>query len=163
MTALVVALSGGSVAVLPSAASASAPARGTASAPTPAKPGRKPAPILFYAVKLANTQPSPLKVGDSWVSYQSLFDGKRRRAGDASAHCAAVQVTPRGTVAQCARVLRTKRGQITLLGLESVPGAVPLTGVSTVTGGTGHYTGLTGAARVTDGPRHVVYRITPAG
>ncbi|MEO3812967.1 hypothetical protein ABGB17_28530 [Sphaerisporangium sp. B11E5] len=162
MTALVMAFSVAAVAVPPAAASASAPASPAASAPA-AKPDRKPAPIIFYAGKLTSTQPSPLKVGDSWVSYLSLFDAKRRRTGDAGVRCSAVQVSPRGALAQCTRVLRTKHGQITLLGLEPVAGARPVTGVSTVTGGTGRYTGLTGAARVTDGPRHVVFRVTPAG
>jgi hypothetical protein len=163
VTALVVAFSGASFAVLPLAASASAPAAGAASASGAAKPDRKPAPINFYASKLVNTQPSPLKAGDSWVSYLSVFDGKRRRAGDAGVRCSAVHVSASGAVAQCTRVLRTKRGQITLVGLEGVAGTLPVTSNSTVVGGTGRYAGLTGAARITDGPRHVLFRIIPAG
>lgn len=163
VTTLVVAFSLCPIAFLPAAAAAPEPVPAAPSVSGVAKPERKPEPIIFYAAKYATTQPSDLKVGDSWVSYLSLFDEKKRRAGDASVQCSAVHVGTRRSLAQCTRVLRTERGLITLIGLETVPAAVPVTSLAAVTGGTGHYTGLTGTVRVTDGPRHVAFRVQPAG
>ena len=163
VTALVVALAFCPIALLPAAAAVREPVPATPSVSGVAKPERKPEPIIFYAAKYATTQPSDVKVGDSWVSYLSLYDEKKRRTGDASVRCSAVHVTARRTLAQCTRVLRTEHGLITLIGLESVPATRPVTSHSAVTGGTGHYTGLTGTVRVTDGPRHVVFRVQPAG
>jgi hypothetical protein len=44
-----------------------------------------------------------------------------------------------------------------------VAGTLRVTSNSPVVGGTGRYPGLTGAARITDGPRHVLFRFIPAG
>ncbi|RCG31034.1 hypothetical protein DQ384_13910 [Sphaerisporangium album] len=174
MAALVTALSGASLAVLPpisaSAATVPAPTIPAISA-TALKPVGKPAArsavkapeFTYYARFLVNTRPPHAKPGDSWVTYLALYDVKKNRVGDGSARCTAAMVTRQGVIAQCTRVLRTKAGQLTLLGMDDRLGAPPWTSTAAILGGTGRYAGMTGSARVTVTQRNVVFRIHPLG
>ncbi len=170
-TALFMAFSGASIAILPpvaaSASTTASPSANTSAASNTStltsvqKP--KSAELVFHAENVVNTQPAQVKPGDSWVTYFSLSDGKRKRAGDGSARCSAVQATPHGVVAQCTRVLRTRHGQITLLGMDDWAGNPPWTSSSAITSGTDHYAGLTGSARSTVSGQHTIFKIHPAG
>ncbi|MEU8267027.1 hypothetical protein AB0B89_07650 [Sphaerisporangium sp. NPDC049002] len=158
-TALVVAFSGTSVAVLPPvSASASTTAFTSTAASTPK---HKSTELVFHADNVVNTQPAQVKPGDSWVTYFSLSDAKRKRAGDGSTRCSAVQATAHGVIAQCTRVLRTRQGQITLLGMDEWAGNPPWTSGATITGGTERYAGVTGSARVTTSGQHVIFKLDP--
>jgi hypothetical protein len=159
-TALVMAFSGASVAILPPI---TASASTFASTSTSTAPNPKSTEIVFHAEKVVNTQPPQIKPGDAWVTYLSLSDVKKKKAGDGSARCSAVQATPQGVIAQCTRVLRTKRGQITLLGMDDWAGNPPWTSSAAITSGTGHYTGMTGSAQITVSAQHVIIKIHPVG
>ncbi|GAA3829887.1 hypothetical protein GCM10022226_58410 [Sphaerisporangium flaviroseum] len=160
-TALVIAFLGVSIAIVPPDMASASPLASTSTS-TPA-PKRKSTELIFYADKVVNTQPGQIKAGDSWVTYLSLFDVKKKRAGDGSARCSAVQATPQGVIAQCTHVLRTKRGQITLLGMDDWAGNPPWTSSAAITGGTDHYAGMTGSARITVSAQHVIIKIRPIG
>ncbi|MEV6983934.1 hypothetical protein AB0M95_22120 [Sphaerisporangium sp. NPDC051017] len=174
MAVLVTALSGASFAVIPpiSASAATIPDATTTAIPSitlkPAAPAvQKPAArvpeFVYYAQFLVNTRPPHAKPGDSWVTYLALYDVRKNRVGDGSARCTAASVTRQGVIAQCTRVLRTKAGQLTLLGMDDRFGAPPWTSTAAILGGTGRYAGMTGSARVTVTQRDVVFRVHPLG
>jgi hypothetical protein len=127
------------------------------------KPKNKPAELIFYADKVVNTRPAHIKPGDSWVTYLTLYDAKKKKTGDGSGRCSAVQATPQGVIAQCTRVLRTKRGQIVLLGMDDRPGVPPWTSLAAILGGTDHYAGMTGVAQIEITEQQVVFKIRPIG
>jgi hypothetical protein len=159
VTALVVAFSGASIAILPSITASAT----TTTSTTTSRPKSRAHEIVFHAQKVTNTQPSPIKLGDAWVTYLSVSDAKHKKVGDGSARCSAVQATQQGVIAQCTRVLRTRHGQITLLGMDDRAGNPPWTSGAAVVGGTGRYVGLTGSASITVSPQHVLIKIQPTG
>ncbi|GII61482.1 hypothetical protein Skr01_15670 [Sphaerisporangium krabiense] len=163
---LVTALSGASVAVLPSISASAA-----ASSPEPLpsvpvsvpKPGAKAAELVYYGTRITNTRPARPKTGDSWVSYFTLHDLRKNRVGDGTTRCSAAAVTQHGVIAQCTRVLRTRGDQVVLLGMDDRSGGPPWNTTAAIVGGTGRFAGVTGAAQVAISDRHLVFKIQPVG
>ncbi|MFC4586409.1 hypothetical protein [Sphaerisporangium corydalis] len=157
-TALVVALSGASVAAIPPVAASASTFASSTSAAAPSRDHRA-FELIFNVEKVVNTQPAQIKNGDSWVTYFSLSDGRKKKVGDGSARCSAVQASPQGVIAQCTRVLRTRAGQITLLGMDGWAGNPPWTSSAALTGGTDRYSSITGSARISVAGQHEIIKI----
>jgi hypothetical protein len=140
-------------AVLVAAAAVAAAVTGLAGASPAAERPAGRAPVEWVAVKTADTQPRKLTPGASWVTYLDLHQSVGGRAGrgigDASAACAVVEVTRKGAITQCQRMLRTDGGSLALSALTDRFGAGPYTGDAAIVGGTGDFAGATGESRIT--------------
>lgn len=104
----------------------------------------------WLAHKQSDTMPRSVRRGADWTVYVHLYEPKKgkpgKKTGDVTAHCSAVEVTPRGIIAQCQHVLRNDRGSITLSGAVDLFGPGPYGGNSAITGGTGTYVDAEGQA-----------------
>lgn len=119
--------------------------------PVPAPKAEDKVKVLnWLAHKQSDTMPRSVRRGADWTVYVHLYEPKKgkpgKKIGDATAHCGAVEVTPRGIIAQCQHVLRTDRGSITLSGAVDLFGGGPYGGISAITGGTGTYVDAEGQA-----------------
>lgn len=121
--------------------------------PTPGSTPKKDATVLdWLAVRHSDSRPEHVHVGADWTVHSYLYTNDKgrpgKKIGDASARCSAVDVTPRGHVALCHRVLRTDDGSISLSDAIDRFGPLPHGGLSAVTGGTGKYVEAEGEAEI---------------
>jgi hypothetical protein len=105
--------------------------------------------VQLTGITSGDTSPWFVKNGDSWVTYLNLYDKKKRFAGDASARCSAVEATRQRVTTQCTRVLRLKKGEITLHDVISRVNDSPVTAKTAIAGGTGIYNDAEGEGYIT--------------
>ncbi|WP_327728632.1 hypothetical protein OG250_20245 [Streptomyces sp. NBC_00487] len=105
--------------------------------------------VQLTGVPSTDTKPWLVETGDSWVTYLNLYDTKKRFAGDASARCSAVEATHQRVTTQCTRVLRLKKGEITLHDVITRVDDSPITAKTAIAGGTGIYNDAEGEGYIT--------------
>lgn len=105
--------------------------------------------VRLTGVTSDDTRPRHIETGDSWVTYQNLYDTKKRFVGDASARCSAVEATHQRLTTQCTRVLRLKKGEITLHDVITRVDDSPITAKTAIAGGTGIYNDAEGEGYIT--------------
>jgi hypothetical protein len=110
--------------------------------------------VRLTGVTAVDTKPRHVEPGDSWVTYLKLYTPKKKFAGDAGARCAAVEATGHRVTTQCTRVLRLKKGEITLNDMITRANRAPITAKTSIAGGTGVYKDAEGDGYITlDGDR----------
>ncbi|UUU28755.1 hypothetical protein JIX56_01955 [Streptomyces sp. CA-210063] len=108
-----------------------------------------------------DTAPEHIAAGDRWVTHQKLYTVKKTKgkrtvqyAGKGESECGAVQVSHGEVTSQCTRVLRLKKGTLTLSDMITYRPPKPVTAKTAIIGGTGHYRSAYGEGYITlDGPR----------
>ncbi|MGW2326008.1 hypothetical protein ACWC5C_09615 [Streptomyces sp. NPDC001700] len=105
--------------------------------------------VTVTGVTVADNRPDGVRAGDSWTMYLKLYTPKRKRAGDGTSQCTAVEVTARKRLVQCTRVLRLKKGSLVLADLITHQGRAAVTARTAILGGTGHYNDAEGQGTVT--------------
>lgn len=105
--------------------------------------------VRLTGITSGDTSPWFVGAGDSWVTYLKLYDRKKRFAGDASARCSAVEATQQRVTTQCTRVLRLKKGEITLHDMITRVDDSPITAKTAIAGGTGIYNDAEGEGYIT--------------
>ncbi|GGL16097.1 hypothetical protein [Streptomyces flaveus] len=105
--------------------------------------------LKLTGVTETDTMPEYVEAGDSWVTYLNLYDSKKRFAGDASSRCSAVEATRDHLTAQCTRVLRLKKGEITLHDMITRTNDAPITAKTAIAGGAGIYNDAEGEGYIT--------------
>jgi hypothetical protein len=101
----------------------------------------------------------PTREGDSWATRLDLYTVDKTKktqlyAGDGESDCTAVRVRDNRVTAQCTRVLRLKKGSLTLSDIVTHEPGKPATAKTAIIGGTGHYRSAYGEGRITfDGSR----------
>lgn len=105
--------------------------------------------VKLTGVTAGDTKPWHVSPGDSWVTYLKLYTPKNKFAGDASARCGAVEVTEHQVTTQCTRVLRLKKGEITLHDVITRVDDAPITAKTSIAGGTGIYNDAEGEGYIT--------------
>ncbi|MDT0565893.1 hypothetical protein RM704_00080 [Streptomyces sp. DSM 3412] len=109
-------------------------------------------------------------VGGTWSTPLDLYTehkvkktGKTelRHAGDGESECDVVQSRAEAVTAQCTRVLRLKKGTLTLSDMIDYRPLRPVTAKTAIVGGTGHYRSAYGDGYITlDGHRtHIVLNV----
>ncbi|MGW5055563.1 hypothetical protein [Actinokineospora sp. NPDC004072] len=125
------------------------PALGAASAPGQAQAQRL---IDVQGQRAVFTLPSLPRVGLGFLAGGGLTDAAGEPVGEARSTCTVVEVTtavPPGAVAHCATVFRFAQGDIHMASLREY-GAGPFADTAfAVVGGTGEFSGASGAAEVT--------------
>ncbi|SPF04096.1 hypothetical protein [Streptomyces sp. MA5143a] len=110
--------------------------------------------LRLTGVTAVDTKPRHVEPGDSWVTRLNLYTRKKKFAGDAGARCAAVEATGHRVTTQCTRVLRLKKGEITLNDMITRENPAPITAKTSIAGGTGVYKDAEGDGYITlDGDR----------
>ncbi|MFI7013047.1 hypothetical protein [Streptomyces sp. NPDC050164] len=115
-----------------------------------------------------DTSPWRLVAGDSWTTHLALYTtekkaGKKqlRYAGDGESECNAIRVNTelltnhKWLTAQCTRVLRLKKGTLTLSDMITYYSHKRVTAKTAIIGGTGHYRSAYGDGYITLDGRHV--------
>ncbi|WP_371578634.1 hypothetical protein [Streptomyces sp. NBC_01314] len=105
--------------------------------------------VRLTGIASGGTDPWVVETGNSWVTYLKLYDTKKRFAGDASARCSAVEATHQRLTTQCTRVLRLKKGEITLHDVITRVDHSPITAKTAIAGGTGIYNDAEGEGYIT--------------
>ncbi|WP_079050041.1 hypothetical protein [Streptomyces torulosus] len=105
--------------------------------------------VRLTGVTAVDTKPRHVEPGDSWVTHLKLYTPKKKFAGDAGARCAAVEATGHRVTAQCTRVLRLKKGEITLNDMITRENRAPITAKTSIAGGTGVYKDAEGEGYIT--------------
>ena len=105
--------------------------------------------LQLTGVAAGDTSPWSIDAGDSWVTFLELYDKKKRFAGDASARCSALEATHERVTVQCTRVLRLKKGTLTLSDMITRVDSSPVTAKTAIAGGTGIYNDAEGEGYVT--------------
>jgi hypothetical protein len=118
--------------------------------------------VVLTGVSVVDTTPQHIRTGDSWVTRQNLYtakgkgkgQGKPAFAGDGESECSAVRVDHGEVTTQCTRVLRLKKGTLTLSDMITYRPHEPVTAKTGIIGGTGHYRSAYGDGYITlHGPR----------
>ncbi|MDG5805992.1 hypothetical protein P9869_25695 [Streptomyces ossamyceticus] len=110
--------------------------------------------VRLTGVTAVDTEPRHVEPGDSWITRLRLYTPKKKFAGDAGARCAAVEATGHRVTTQCTRVLRLKKGEITLNDMITRENRAPITAKTSIAGGTGVYKDAEGEGYITlDGDR----------
>ncbi|UUU21505.1 hypothetical protein [Streptomyces sp. DSM 40750] len=105
--------------------------------------------IKFTGVTRVDTSPKHIEPSQSWVTYYTLYTPKKKYAGDASSRCSAVEVAHHKVTTHCTRVLRLKKGEITLHDMITRDGKKPVTAKTAIVGGTGIYNDAEGEGYIT--------------
>jgi hypothetical protein len=105
--------------------------------------------VRLTGVTTVDTRPPHVEAGDSWTTYMELYTTKKKFAGDAGARCSAVEATEHRVTTQCTRVLRLKKGEITLHDVITRVGRAPVTAKTSIAGGTGIYNDAEGEGYIT--------------
>lgn len=113
--------------------------------------------VELLGVTVLDTAPEHIKAGDSWGTRLELYSEKKskkgkkqlRFAGDGQSECGAVHVSHDGVTAQCTRVLRLKKGTLTLSDMITRRPHEPITAKTAIIGGTGHYRSAYGDGYIT--------------
>lgn len=111
--------------------------------------------VTLTGVNVLDTLPKDVEDvedGDSWVTHTKLYSvkGKQLRyAGDAESDCSAVKVYEEELTAQCTRVLRLKKGRLTLSDMITYEPPERVTHKTAIIGGTGHYRSAYGDGYIT--------------
>lgn len=98
-----------------------------------------------------------LKTSEGWTNHLDLYtevtdgSGKKslRHAGDGTSECFAVAVQGPEVSAQCTRVLRLKKGTLTLSDMIRYKAGERVTAKTGITAGTGHYHSAYGEGHIT--------------
>ncbi|MCC9711106.1 hypothetical protein E4N62_41310 [Streptomyces sp. MNU76] len=108
-------------------------------------------------------------VGSTWTTPLDLYTKqvkksgkpKLRYAGDGESECDVVRTRAEAVTAQCTRVLRLKKGTLTLSDMVDYQPLRPVTAKTAIVGGTGHYRSAYGDGYITlDGHRtHIVLNV----
>ncbi|WP_217181542.1 hypothetical protein [Streptomyces sp. AC495_CC817] len=108
-------------------------------------------------------------VGSTWTTPLDLYTKqvkksgkpKLRYAGDGESECDVVRARAEAVTAQCTRVLRLKKGTLTLSDMVDYRPLQPVTAKTAIVGGTGHYRSAYGDGYITlDGHRtHIVLNV----
>lgn len=109
-------------------------------------------------------------VGGTWTTPLDLYTPRKdkksgktelRYAGDGESECDVVRSGARSVTAQCTRVLRLKKGTLTLSDMVDYRPLQPVTAKTAIVGGTGHYRSAYGDGYLTlDGHRtHIVLNV----
>ncbi|MEE1753240.1 hypothetical protein [Streptomyces sp. SP18CS02] len=154
----------------PAKTPATPPAKTPAPGRTPAGLTVRPAPkdtvtvLDWLATIRSGTRPDRVRTGADWTVFGHLYENEKgapgKRIGDTTAHCAAVEVTPRGALTQCQRVLRTDGGTLTLGDAADRFGPAPHGVTSAITGGTGVYKDAEGEVEIVEYEDRVTFRVT---
>jgi hypothetical protein len=105
--------------------------------------------VKLTGITAIDTRHQYVRPGDSWVSYLTLYTPKKKFAGDASSRCTAVEADHKRLTAQCTRVLRLKKGEITLHDMITRERGKPVTAKTAIAGGTGIYNDAEGEGYIT--------------
>jgi hypothetical protein len=105
--------------------------------------------VKLTGVTVEDTTPEYVEAGDTWVTYAQLYGPKKKFAGDASSRCSAVEASEDHVTAQCTRVLRLKKGEITLHDMITRISDEPITAKTSIAGGTGIYNDAEGEGYIT--------------
>ncbi|MFE7760774.1 hypothetical protein [Streptomyces sp. NPDC057438] len=109
---------------------------------------------------IGSTWTTPL---DLYTKHQAKKSGKPklRYAGDGESECDVVQTRAQAVTAQCTRVLRLKKGTLTLSDMVDYQPLRPVTAKTAIVGGTGRYRSAYGDGYITlDGHRtHIVLNV----
>ncbi|MGW0845482.1 hypothetical protein ACWD26_36170 [Streptomyces sp. NPDC002787] len=122
--------------------------------------------VELFGVDVVNTTPEHINTGDRWVTHQKLYTEKKTKKtkgkkatrtlqyiGRGESECGAVRVSQGEVTAQCTRVLRLKKGSLTLSDMITYSPPKPVTAKTAIIGGTGHYRSAYGDGYITlDGP-----------
>ncbi|WDV54211.1 hypothetical protein PV963_29570 [Streptomyces coeruleorubidus] len=131
--------------------------------------------LELTGISKLDTSPSRFVEGDSWTTHLALYTpekktGKKvkksnkkqlRYAGDGESECSAVHVDTdpltdqKRLTAQCTRVLRLKKGTLTLSDMITYHPCKRVTAKTAIIGGTGHYRSAYGDGYITLDGRHV--------
>ncbi|MFF9776457.1 hypothetical protein ACF1HJ_22710 [Streptomyces sp. NPDC013978] len=108
-------------------------------------------------------------VGGTWTTPLDLYTQHKKKsgetelryAGDGESECDVVQTRAQAITAQCTRVLRLKKGTLTLSDMVDYRPLQPVTAKTAIVGGTGHYRSAYGDGYITlDGHRtHIVLNV----
>ncbi|GGL16101.1 hypothetical protein [Streptomyces flaveus] len=108
--------------------------------------------VTLTGVNVLDTMPDYVEAGDSWVTHLKLYSVKKKQlryAGDAESECSAVKASADELTAQCTRVLRLKKGKLTLSDMITYKPDKPVTAKTGIIGGTGHYRSAYGDGYIT--------------
>ncbi|WP_328223655.1 hypothetical protein OG272_26275 [Streptomyces sp. NBC_00104] len=111
--------------------------------------------VVLTGVNVVDTTPEHIHTGDSWVTHLNLYTakgkgkGKVAYAGDGEAECSAVRLADGEVTTQCTRVLRLKKGTLTLSDMITYRPHEPVTAKTGIIGGTGHYRSAYGDGYIT--------------
>ncbi|MBC9723695.1 hypothetical protein [Streptomyces sp. TRM68367] len=105
--------------------------------------------MKLAGVTKADSRDRHIAPGDSWTTYLNLYTPKHKFAGDASSRCTAVEADRKRLTALCTRVLRLKKGEITLHDMITREGDKPVTAKTSIAGGTGVYNDAEGEGYIT--------------
>ena len=109
--------------------------------------------VVLSGVNVVDTTPEHIHAGDSWVTRLDLYtgkaEGKGTYAGDGESECSAVRVADGEVTTQCTRVLRLKKGTLTLSDMITHRPHEPVTAKTGIIGGTGHYRSAYGDGYIT--------------
>ncbi|MGW0845483.1 hypothetical protein ACWD26_36175 [Streptomyces sp. NPDC002787] len=105
--------------------------------------------VKLTGITSVDTKPRHIRAGDSWTTFMELYSPKKKFVGDASARCSAVEATPKQLTTQCTRVLRLKKGEITLHDVITRVDHWPTTAKTSIAGGTGIYNDAEGEGYIT--------------
>ncbi|EKX64675.1 hypothetical protein Sipo8835_26590 [Streptomyces ipomoeae] len=121
--------------------------------------------VELFGVNRVATWPShDGVVSDNWKSPLDLYtphknkkSGKKelRYAGDGESECAVVKIQGHERTAQCTRVLRLKKGTLTLSDMVTYRPLKRVTAKTAIVGGTGHYRSAYGDGYITLDGHHV--------
>jgi hypothetical protein len=118
--------------------------------------------VELFGVDLVDTAPEHIATGDSWVTHTKLYTVKKtkgkekvRYAGAGTSECDAVRASHGEVTARCTRVLRLKKGTLTLSDMITSSPPKPVTAKTAIIGGTGHYKSAYGEGYITLHRPHV--------
>jgi hypothetical protein len=107
--------------------------------------------------------PGEVRVGDSWATRMDLYTVQKtgankkqpQYAGDGESSCSVVHVDDARVTAQCTRVLRLKKGSLTLSDMIGYRPGERVTAKTAIVGGTGHYRSAYGDGYITLDGEHI--------
>ncbi|WP_217241157.1 hypothetical protein [Streptomyces sp. AC555_RSS877] len=126
--------------------------------------------VELTGVTAFDTSPQHIRTGDRWLTRLELYtentakSEKKKpknektakkssrqplRAGDGESECSAIHVRHHEVTTQCTRVLRLKKGTLTLSDMITYNPHQPVTAKTAIIGGTGHYRSAYGDGYIT--------------
>lgn len=127
--------------------------------------------VELFGYNVVDTTPEHIDTGDSWVTHLKLYTEKKtgkkgtgktetgkkkvQSAGDGESACSAIHVSQDRVTTQCTRVVRLKKGTLTLSDMITFRPHEPVTAKTGIIGGTGHYRSAYGDGYITLSGPHV--------